>query len=172
VNNSIIETERLHISPVSVNDAPFIFNLLTSPSWIKYIGDRGLKTVDDAKKVIQERYQKHFETHGFGVYTITLKSDNTPIGISTLLKKDYLETIDIGYALLPQYEGKGYATQASKAVYEYAQKILGYKKIVATTTLDNERSIHVLEKLGFSFEKKIEQDGATLNVFANTPSVF
>jgi [ribosomal protein S5]-alanine N-acetyltransferase len=169
VKKPLLETYRLNISPVSVEDAPFIFNLLTSPSWIKYIGDRGLKTIADAEKVIQERYLKHFETHGFGVYTITLKSDNTPIGLSTLLKKDYLDTIDIGYALLAEYEGNGYASEASKAVYEYAQTVLGYKRIVATTTLDNERSIHVLEKLGFSFEKNIENEGATLNVFANVP---
>lgn len=165
----LLETTRLNISPVTVADAPFIFELLTSPSWIKYIGDRGLKTIEDAEKIIQERYIKHFDTHGFGVYTITLKSDNTPIGLSTLLKKDYLDTVDIGYALLAKNEGNGYATEASKAMYQYAQKDLGYKRIVATTTLDNERSIHVLEKLGFYFEKNIENAGETLKLFANIP---
>jgi RimJ/RimL family protein N-acetyltransferase len=165
--NLIIETERLIIKPISIDDAPFIFDLLTSESWIKNIGDRGVKTVEDARKIIQERYIKHNETHGFGVYAVKLKTDNQAIGICTLMKKPYLDNVDIGYAFLDYFNGSGYALEATKAVYEYAKTDLGLPRIVAATLESNERSQHLLGKLGFHFEKKIIEAGEELMIFAD-----
>ena len=106
---SYIETERLIIKPVSIDDAPFILSLLNSESWIKYIGKRDVKTVEDAQKYIQERFIKHYETHGFGIYIVRSKDNNLPMGMCSLLKKPYLENVDIGYAFLDNFNGKGYA---------------------------------------------------------------
>jgi [ribosomal protein S5]-alanine N-acetyltransferase len=167
MKNLIIETERLTIKPISIEDAPFIFDLLTSESWIKNIGDRGIKTVEDASKIIQERYIKHNETHGFGVYVVRLKTDNMPLGICTLLKKPYLDNVDIGYAFLDKFNGNGYALEATKAVYEYAKTGLGMARIVAATLESNDRSQHLLGKLGFHFEKKIIEAGEELMIFAD-----
>jgi [ribosomal protein S5]-alanine N-acetyltransferase len=140
---------------------------LTSESWIKNIGDRGVKTVEDASKIIQERYIKHYETHGFGVYAVKLKSENNTIGMCTLMKKPYLDNVDIGYAFLDYYNGKGYALEATKAVYEYAKTDLGMSRIVAATLESNERSQNLLHKLGFHFEKKITEAGEELMIFAD-----
>jgi [ribosomal protein S5]-alanine N-acetyltransferase len=165
--NFIIETERLIIKPILVKDAHFIKALLNSPKWIHYIGVRDAGTIKKAQAIIRERYQKHTKTHGFGVNTINLKSTGETIGISTLFKRDNLDAPDIGYALLERFENNGYATEATKAVYDYARKNLGMTRILATTTQDNERSIRVLEKLGFSFEKNIDSEDVELKLFAN-----
>jgi RimJ/RimL family protein N-acetyltransferase len=172
--NLIIETERLNIRPISTDDAPFIFDLLTSESWIKNIGDRGVKTVEDASKIIQERYINHNQADGLGVYAVVLKTENRTIGMCTLMKKLYLDNVDIGYAFLDSYNGKGYALEATKAVYEYAKTDLGMSRIVAATLESNERSQNLLIKLGFHFEKKIIEAGEELMIFADVcpPSVF
>ena len=164
---SYIETERLIIKPISIDDAPFIFDLLTSESWIKNIGNRGLKTIEDARKIIQERYIKHNQTQGLGVFTVRLKIENQAIGMCTLMQKPYLDNVDIGYAFLDNFNGKGYALEATKAVYNYAKTDLGLPRIVAATLESNDRSQNLLGKLGFYFEKKIVTEGEELMIFAD-----
>jgi [ribosomal protein S5]-alanine N-acetyltransferase len=167
MKNLLIETERLIIKPISMDDAPFVFDLLTSESWIKNIGDRGVKTVEDAGKIIRERYIKHNQAQGLGVFAVKLKTDNRAIGMCTLMKKSYLDNVDIGYAFLDYFNGKGYALEATKAVYEYAKTDLSLPRIVAATLESNERSQHLLDKLGFHFEKKIVESGEELMIFAD-----
>lgn len=112
---NIIQTDRLILYHLGINDIDFIYELLNSPAWIKYIGDRGIKTLDDAKKYIINGPMKSYEKFGFGLWLTKLKNDETPIGICGLLKRETLNDIDIGFAFLPQYTGKGYAFEAASA---------------------------------------------------------
>src|SRR5436853_4233829 len=128
-----IETTRLLLCPIAENDAPFIFSLLNSPSWIRYIGDRGIKTLDDAKKYIRDVPLKSYLQHGFGLLLVKLKSDNMPLGICGLIKRDTLKDVDIGFAFLDGHTGKGYAFESAQAVMDSAKKDFKIKKVVAIT---------------------------------------
>lgn len=161
----LFETERLNVFPVVIADAPFILKLLNTKGWLKYIGDRGVRTLDDAQNIIRDRYIQHYNEHGFGIYTVFLKAENIPIGVVTLIRKPYLEAEDIGYALIDEYQGKGYAKEATQALLAFAQTKLGLNKLVAVTNVDNNRSMKLLEKIGFQFEKIIINEGQELNVF-------
>lgn len=162
----LFETERLNIYPVTIDDAPFILKLLNTKGWLQFIGDRGVRTLEDAQNQIRDRYLKHYDEHGFGIYTVFLKSENVPTGVVTLLRKPYLDAEDIGYAFLDEYHGKGYALEAAQSLLKYARTDLGLNKIVAVTNLDNERSMKLLQKMGFQFEKIIVNEGQELNVFS------
>lgn len=149
----ILKTERLTICEITTTDTDFMFRLLNSPKWLQFIGNRNIQTIEDAMHYIEHIIRPSYEKYGFGFYKICLNETNTAVGICGLIKRDFLDDIDIGYALLPEYEGEGYAFEATQALFEYAESQLGLSKILAFTTPDNERSIHLLEKLGFSFVK-------------------
>ena len=150
-----IETERLIICQLSVEDTEFIFKLLNSPGWLKFIGNKNVKTISDAEKYIINGPVKSYENNGFGLCLVKLKKDNIPVGICGLIKRDSLDDIDIGFALLPEYEGNGYGYESATAVLHHAKTGLGIKKVVAITDKDNISSIKLLEKTGLQFEKKI-----------------
>lgn len=152
---NILETERLALREIEEKDAPFILELLNTPSWIKFIGDRNLKTEEDAKNYIATRLAPAYKTVGFGFYLTELKTDNISIGICGLVKRDFLEHVDIGFAFLPQYEGKGYGHESASAIMTHAQATLGLKTIAGITNSNNQRSIALLEKLGLRFQKMI-----------------
>jgi len=156
---TILETERLILRKLTVEDAPFMFNLLNQPSFIQFIGDRGVRTLSDARKIISTRYLEAYERLGFGVYLALLRETQTPIGICGLVKRNGLNDVDIGYAFLPQYWSKGYASESASAVLAYARNTLGLKRILGITTLDNAGSIRVLEKAGFKFERIVRLPG-------------
>lgn len=151
----VTETKRLIISKFSISDAPFFLELVNSPNWIKYIGDRNIKTIEDAKKSIKNGHLKSYKEHGFGFYKLTLKENNTPIGTCGLIKRDTLVEVDLGFAFLPEHEGKGFGFEASDEVMKLAKHQFNLKKIVAITNPDNKNSIKLLEKLGFIFEKEV-----------------
>lgn len=151
----IIHTNRLEILEITTEDTPFIFELLNTPSWIKFIGDRGIKTQNDAKNYILNKFIPGYQTFGFGFYLVRLKENQASIGIAGLVKRDALEHIDIGFAFLPQYEGKGYGFESAAAIMEYANTSLGIKTIAGITNADNTRSIALLEKLGLRYQKMI-----------------
>ena len=165
----IIETKRLELCKVTLDDAPFILSLLNTPGWLKFIGDRGVGTIEDAQKYIHERFFKSYEDNGFGMYIIKLKNGDTPIGLSGLVKRPTLEDVDIGYALFDDFAGKGYAFEATKGVYNYGKTTLGLKRIVAIVNQDNKLSIKLLKKLGFYFEKMIISGEDELRFYANVP---
>lgn len=164
---TLIDTDRLSIRYIKVEDFNFIFRLLNDPSWIKYIGDKGIKTEDDAKNYIQTGPLQMYKNFGFGLYLVTLKETAVPIGLCGLIKRPSLENIDLGYAFLPEYTGKGYAFEATKAVLQYGKEQLTIDKIVAITTLDNFSSEKVLLKLGFTFDSLIKEknDAEELKLF-------
>lgn len=164
----IAETDRLLISKFSILDAPFFLELTNSPNCLKYIGDKNLKTVEDAKNYLTNKTIKSYDDFGFGFYKLELKEENNkPIGTCGLAKRPELEDTDIGFAFLPKYEGKGYGFEASKAIIKLAKEHYNLEKISAITVSYNKNSIKLLEKLGLVYEKRIKpfDDGEELLLF-------
>ena len=142
-----IETDRLIIRKYTINDAPFIYKLMNSESWLKNIGDRNINSIEDAEAYLQKNYLSIYEKEGFGPYSVSLK-DGTPIGSAGLYKRENLDKPDIGFAFLSEFMNKGYAFEAANAVMRYASEELGIKKIVGFTLPHNTASIKLLKKLG------------------------
>jgi len=154
----ILETDRLILREFDTNDAAFILILLNNPTWLQYIGDRNIKTMDDARNYLLNGPMKSYEVNGFGLSMVEIKEDKTPIGMCGLIKRETLEHADIGFALLPEYAGKGYGYEIANATMAYAKNKLKLEKIVAITSTDNEYSIKLLNKIGLNFEKMIRFD--------------
>lgn len=149
---SVLETKRLALRQLSSDDAEFILQLLNEPSFIKNIGDKGVRTRADAVHYIQNGPVASYERFGFGLYLVKLKSSDAPIGICGLLKRESLQDVDVGFAFLPKFWSKGYAVESASAVMDHGRKVLGIGRIVAITAPDNYGSIRVLGKLGLKFE--------------------
>lgn len=165
------ETERLVISKFTLEDAPFFMELVNSPHWVKYIGQRNIKTITQAKDAIKNGHLKSYYENGFGFYKLLLKEENNkPIGTCGLIKRKTLDHVDIGFAMLPEYEGKGFGYESSLAIIALAKKQFKLNKIVAITLEHNINSIKLLKKLGLSFEKYVKpfDDGKELLLFAKT----
>jgi RimJ/RimL family protein N-acetyltransferase len=138
-----------------VEDAAFMLGLLNQPSWLRFIGDRGVTTLQQARNYITNGALQSYARFGFGFYAVELKQRGVPIGICGLAKRDYLEHVDLGYALLPEYWWQGLAHEAAAGVIELSRDVLGLGRLVAITSPDNRSSMRVLEKLGFRFERSI-----------------
>lgn len=152
----VLETDRLILRCVSLEDAEFVLGLLNEPSWLRFIGDKGVRTLEDARAYILKGPVDMYSRLGFGLYLVELREEGLPIGMCGLIKRDTLKDVDIGFAFLPGYWGKGYAYEAAAAVMTYGEKVLGLNRIVAITSLDNDRSAKLLEKLGLRFEEKLK----------------
>ena len=161
----ILKTERLNLREISLSDAPFIFELLNSDDWLKYIGDRDIKTLEDAEKYISNSYIKSYRESGFGFYLMEKREDGTPIGMCGLVKRPQLEDVDIGFAMLSQFGKNGYALEAASATMVYANTMLQIKRVVAITTLENINSQRLLQKVGLRFEKLVDFSGEELMLF-------
>jgi RimJ/RimL family protein N-acetyltransferase len=155
----ILETERLIVEEAILSDADFFLELLNSPNWIKFIGDRNINSLEDATNYVQESLIDKYKKNGFGFYKLSLKSTNEPIGAVGFLKRDTLEFPDIGYAILPKHENKGYVSEAAKAVFEYGKNELKLKTILGITTEENLASQKILLKIGLHFIDKRILDG-------------
>ncbi|WP_420602318.1 GNAT family N-acetyltransferase [Flagellimonas sp.] len=144
----IVETERLILIEAETKDYPFFKKLLNSPNWIKFIGDRGVKTDKQAKEYIKSSLIASYKSNGYGLYKMCLKSSLEPIGICGLVKRDYLDDPDIGFAILPEREGKGYTHEASLAILAYGKEKLKLPRILAITTDENIGSQNLIRKIG------------------------
>ncbi len=144
-----------------------MLGLLNEPSWLRFIGDRGVRTREDARAYILKGPVDMYDRLGFGLYIAELKEEGVPIGICGLVKRDFLEDVDLGFALLPGFWGQGYAYEAASAVMEHGKGALGLKRIVAITNPENHNSIRLLEKLGFQFDQMIrtQADGPEIRLF-------
>ena len=164
----ILETDRLRLRRLSVDDAEFILRLLNEPSFIQNIGDRGVRTLEDARAYVLKGPVASYEKFGFGLWLVETKSPDAPIGICGLLKRDVLEDVDIGYALLPEFWSKGYALEAASTVMSYARETLGSHQVLAVVNADNQSSIRLLEKLGFKYERMIRlaDDAQEIKLFS------
>ena len=165
---NILETERLVLRQFTTGDAEFILELLNEPSFIRNIGDRGVRTLSDAERYIEKGPVASYARFGFGLYLVALKDSNESIGMCGLIKRDTLEDADIGYAFLPKYWSKGYALESALAIREYARNVIGLTRLVAITDPENQGSIRVLEKIGLKFEKMVRlyEDYIELKLFA------
>jgi RimJ/RimL family protein N-acetyltransferase len=167
---TVLETARLRLRHLTPEDAPFILGLLNEPSWLRFIGDRGVRTLEDAHRYIENGPMAMYARHGFGLYLMALKDGGVPIGLCGLLRRAGLDDVDIGFALLPAYWSHGYAFEAAAAVLAHARDVLGLPRVVAITTPDNEASARLLEKLGFGLERTITlpHDPQPLRLFSLT----
>jgi RimJ/RimL family protein N-acetyltransferase len=163
----VLETERLILRRLSTDDAEFMLELLNEPSFLRYIGDRGVRNLEQAAQYILDRLVASYERNGFGLYLVELKESGIPIGISGLVKRDILLDADIGFAFLPAYWSKGYAIESAAAVMNHAREDLGLTRIVAINSPDNEASEKLLGKIGLRFERliKLSEDAEEVRLF-------
>lgn len=155
----VLATERLHLRQLHEGDADFIFRLLNDPSWLRHIGDRGVRSVEDARRYIAEGPVAMYVKLGFGLFLVERRSDGASMGLCGLLKRDGLDDVDIGFAFFPEFGGQGYALEAARATLDYGFRQHGLQRIVAITAQGNAASIRLLEKLGLSFERMIALPG-------------
>jgi RimJ/RimL family protein N-acetyltransferase len=165
----VLETDRLNLRRLSPDDAEFILELLNDPSFLRFIGDKGVRTLDDARDYILNGPVDMYNRLGFGLYLTELKEGGVPIGICGLIKRDSLEDVDIGFAFLPKFRAKGYAHESAAAVMAYGKTVLGLKRIVAITSPDNYASGRLLEKLGMRFERmiRLSKDAPEVRLFSS-----
>ncbi|MFP2996085.1 GNAT family N-acetyltransferase [Spongiivirga sp. MCCC 1A20706] len=145
---SILQTERLSLDKATEKDASFFYKLLNSPNWIQFIGDRGINNEEDALNYIKNSLIHSYNTFGFGLYKVVLKENNIPVGICGFVKRDYLNHPDIGFAILPKYEGNGFAFEAAQEIVNYGLSTLGMEQILGITTPGNIKSQNLLLKIG------------------------
>jgi [ribosomal protein S5]-alanine N-acetyltransferase len=152
---SRIGTARLVIRPFTIDDAAFVLELVNDPAWLEHIGDRGVRTLADARAYLDKGPLASYTRNGFGFSLVELKSTGEPVGACGLIKRETLTDVDLGFAFLPQFRGMGYAEEAARATLENARQILGFDRIVAVVSPANTRSISLLQKLGFTYEKSL-----------------
>jgi len=151
----VVETPRLVLRRLEESDAEFVLTLVNDPAWLEFIGDKGVRTLDDARAYLRNGPMAMYAQHGHGLYRVETKASGEAIGMCGLIKRDTLPDVDLGYAFLPQARGGGYAYEAASATMTYARETLNLQRIVAIVSPGNERSIALLEKLGFRFEKSL-----------------
>ena len=165
---TVLETERLSLRKLTIEDAQFILTLLNEPSFIRYIGDKQVRNLEDAEAYILNGPVASYERNGFGLYLVELRESYTPVGMCGFLKREELPDPDIGFAFLPEFWRKGFAFEAAAALLQDARARLKLQRILAITSLDNEASIKLLERLGFRFERvtQLAADREQVKLFA------
>ncbi|HET7696013.1 MAG TPA: GNAT family N-acetyltransferase [Vicinamibacterales bacterium] len=164
----ILRTARLGLRELTAEDGPFILALLNDPGFIEHIGDRGVRSIADAVSYIERGPRASYAQHGFGLWLVELSDTSTPIGICGILKRDVLPDPDIGFAFLPDYRSRGFAYEAAAAVRDFARQTLRLPRLLAIVSPANGRSIRLLQRLGFAFERTmtVPNDAQELQVFA------
>jgi RimJ/RimL family protein N-acetyltransferase len=150
-----LDTERLFLRRFTVDDAPFVLTLLNEPSFLRYIGDKKVRNLEDARQYILNGPVASYEANDFGLYLVEFKEIRTPIGMCGLIKREELPDPDIGFAFLPDFWNKGFAFEAAAAVLHDVRERLRLQRLLAITSLDNEASIKLLQRLGFRFDSVI-----------------
>jgi RimJ/RimL family protein N-acetyltransferase len=166
LKNFSLETDRLRIVPWTLEDSQFILQLLNDPLWISGIGDRGINSTEDAEKYLIKGPFDYYHKYGYGSYKVILKETNKPIGMVGLYKRDYLDFPDLGFAFLSEYVSKGYGKEASLAIMNYARVDLKMTKLFGIVSPSNERSIRLLDSLGFKKVKQEMLDGKETIVYS------
>jgi ribosomal-protein-alanine N-acetyltransferase len=163
----ILETERLRLREFTADDAAFVNHLINSPKFLRYIGDRGVRTVGDSREFIANRLAASYVNNGYGLWAVETR-DGTPVGMCGFVKRDYFDDADIGFAFLPEHERKGYGYESAAATLKYGKDSLDFTKVLAITSMTNEASVALLAKLGFSDDGIIEPQGEKLRLFSYT----
>jgi len=164
----VIETPRLVLHRLTTDDADFILELLNEPSFLRFIGDKGVRTREDACRYILTGPMASYDRFGFGLYRVERTDSGDPIGMCGLLKRESLEDVDVGFAFLPRFWSRGFAFESASAVLAHGRQTWGLKRILAITSPDNEASIRLLAKLGFRFERmaRLSEEAPEVKVFA------
>jgi RimJ/RimL family protein N-acetyltransferase len=165
---NVIETERLNLREVTEADAPFVLELLNDPDFIRNVADRGVRTLEEARRYVAEKFVEGYRREGFGFWLVEPKESGTPAGVCGLVKRDALPGVDVGYAFLPPFRSKGYASESASAVISYARDTLGLGRLYAIVNPENSASVRVLEKLGMRFERmvRLSDDEPEIKLFA------
>ncbi len=161
---AILDTDRLALRCLEARDAPFIVELLNEPDFIRFIGDRKIRDQRDALRYLQEGPQASYVANGFGLWLVERAADRVPLGICGLVKRPDLDDADLGFAFRADYGGLGYAREAAAGVVDFAFSTLGRPRLAAIVNPDNLRSIHLLQHLGFRFERMMRRSGETTDV--------
>ncbi len=165
----VLETERLALRWLETEDAAFILKLVNEPAWKLHIGDSSVRTLEDAVNYIEKGPVSMYARLGFGLYLVELKATSAPIGICGLIKREALEDVDVGFALLQEFWSKGYAFESASAVMAFGRRTFHLARIVAITSRDNHASARLLKKLGFHFERlaRLKADANEVNLYAH-----
>ena len=155
----VLATERLVLRRLTEADAPFILVLLNDPAWLEFIGDKGVRTQEDARNYLRNGPIAMYAREGFGLFLVERRHDGIPMGMCGLIRRPSLADVDIGFAFLPDHRGQGYAHEAAAAVLAYGHATLAIERIVAITSPENARSAALLEKMGMALEKTVMLDG-------------
>jgi [ribosomal protein S5]-alanine N-acetyltransferase len=164
----VIETERLNLREMSEADATFVLEVLNDPGFIRFVGDRGVRTVEEAARYIEERFADSYRRNGFGLWLVETKDGGVPAGMCGLVTRKELNVVEVGYAFLPPFRGRGYAFEAASAALGHARDVLGLPRLYAIVDPDNAVSIRALEKLGMRFERtvRLTPEEAEVNLYA------
>ncbi len=154
-----LRTERLDLEWLTCDDAALMLEIWNDPAFLRHVGDRGIRTIDDAQAAIAEGPLALYAEHGYGPFRMTLRESGDAVGICGLFRRDYLDDPDIGFAVLPAHCRQGLALEASRAVLEHARRDLGLNRLTAIVSPQNAASIALIEKLGLRFERMIHADG-------------
>jgi RimJ/RimL family protein N-acetyltransferase len=168
----VLETERLRLHLLSADsaaDIAFMLRILNEPSFIQNIGDRGVRTLEQARDYLRERPVSSYLQHGYGMYSVEVKASGATAGHCGLVRREVLEGPDLGYAFLPEFRSQGYAAESAAGVLAYAREKLGLDRILAIVNPDNASSIRLLQKLGFRFERmvRLSEDDIALKLFVS-----
>lgn len=156
----ILESARLRLRPMVEDDASFLVALLNEPAFLRHIGDKGVRTVDDAL-IYMAGPQESYARKGFGLAVVELRENESPMGICGLLKRDWLAYPDLGFAFLPEYSGRGFALEAAETVLHDARERLGLEAVLAIVSPGNVASLRLLGKLGFVDGGRVQPPGET-----------
>lgn len=157
----VLETARLSLRPFTADDADFVLALLNEPDFHRFIGDRGVRTPDDARSYIRDKLVASYGKHGYGLWHVSLRANGTAVGMCGLVRRDYLADPDVGFAFLARFAGRGYATESATAVVHHARTRLGLGRLHGITDPANAASQHVLRKVGLRFDREFTVPGAT-----------
>lgn len=164
----VLQTERLRLRELDHDDAPFVLELLNDPSFIAHIGDRGVRSMADARRYIDQGPRVSYAAHGFGLWRVGLKDGDEAVGLCGLLQRETLPHADIGYAFLPRHRSRGYAVEACTAVRDHALRTLALPRLLAIVSPGNDASVKVLQRIGLRFETmvRLRPEDKELQLFA------
>ena len=164
-----LDTERLELHPFTEADADFVLRLLNEPSFLRYIGDRGVHDLESARRYIADGPVAGYARHGHGLLRVVRRADCASIGMCGVLRRDALPDPDIGFSFFPDYWSQGYAQESARAVMDHARQSLDIGRILAITTQDNGPSMRLLGKLGFRFDRMVTMGAEELRLFVSEP---
>ena len=161
---TILETARLVLREFTPGDDAFLLRLLNEPSWLRFIGDRGVRTLEDARRYVDDGPRASQARNGFALWCVVPKGTGEPVGMCGLIRRDTLPGPDVGFAFLPEAWGKGFAVESAAAVLAHARDVLGIPRVLAITDPDNAASIRVLERIGMAREGSVRMPGEELDL--------